>query len=95
MKFKKGDRVRVVKEYSPWLPYALKGWTGTIVRLYAEKEYAISEEEYVISWDSGYNHGERIGNLIKEHMIELIEKKKKIIKPFPIVKFMENINARI
>jgi len=88
MKFKKGDRVKVVISYDLWLPYAQTGWTGTIVRYF-------SVYEYIIIWDSSYNHEEKTGDLIKEFMIELIEKKKKVIKPFPIVKFLENVNARV
>ena len=76
--FKKGDRVRVIREHPPWkaIKYALKGWTGTIKE--SRKVYG---NEYIITWDKNWRN-KKCGDLVKDYQIELIEKKKPEIYGF-------------
>jgi len=85
-KLKKGDKFIVIKEYSSWVDrkYALKGWTGTII------SYNNKFNDYIVKWDKQ----NVTGDLVKEYMIELIEKYKRDIKKFPICKFWDKIEVK-
>lgn len=73
-----GDRFIVIKEYYNWTRngYALKGDTGTI------KEIILEWCQYAVKWDK-----EVSGDLVNFDMVELLERPKKVIKPFGIVKW--------
>lgn len=88
-KFKKGDRVVVIKikkiddTYGYNQNYPKIGWEGII------EEYIEDWEEYVIEWDFSSGVPENVnGDLIKGWMIKKIVKK---IKQYGIVNFLKGI----